>query len=309
MVFAICRTTGLNRLARVGYQERDRHIIDYQLYELDGVRPYPGRGRFRGPRIGPGPYVACIGAAQTFGPFTERPFPRILADMTGIQTLNLGSGGAGPTFHRCNAAIMEYVNRAECAVVQVLSGRSASNRLFRVTEHGMHGFSELHGTEVSAAEFWEELIRSHEPLVSNLVTETRENYVVGMSSLLRAIFVPTVLLWLSVRAPHYEERNELPLWKLWGAFPQFVNRSMLNKLVPDSDAYVEVISSRGLPQQLFDRDGHPTTITYCYSKLSSEPVVVAENAYYPSPEMHEDAARALAATVTQLLTRPNHHAL
>ena len=54
-----------------GYQNRDREIVDYQMYELSGTGL-----QFRGPehRIGH-KYIAFVGAAQTFGCFCEHPFP------------------------------------------------------------------------------------------------------------------------------------------------------------------------------------------------------------------------------------------
>src|SRR5687767_7648017 len=75
------------------YQQLDRRLFDYDLQSLAGI---PDKA-FRGPAVDLSrPYVACIGAAQTFGRFCERPFPALLADRLGIQFLNLGVGGASP---------------------------------------------------------------------------------------------------------------------------------------------------------------------------------------------------------------------
>src|SRR5437016_3173502 len=111
----------------MGYQERDSHILDYDLYELPGVRPYPGNGRFRGPRLASDRYIACVGAAQTFGCFCAEPFPFLLRQRLGMDALNLGYGGASPSFHASSPAIMDYINRARVVIVQILSGRSQSN--------------------------------------------------------------------------------------------------------------------------------------------------------------------------------------
>ena len=50
------------------YQLSDAHIVDYELYQLPGVDDV-----FRGPPIQSDQYVACLGAAQTFGRFVQAP--------------------------------------------------------------------------------------------------------------------------------------------------------------------------------------------------------------------------------------------
>ena len=70
------------------YQDLDRNHCNYDLIPIPGIP----RMLFRGPKIDPArPYIACIGAAQTFGRFCVRPFPHILMDSLGAQVLNLGS--------------------------------------------------------------------------------------------------------------------------------------------------------------------------------------------------------------------------
>lgn len=285
----------------MGYQQRDGHILAYDMYELPGVKPYPGGGMFRGPRVTGGRYIACVGAAQTFGCFCPEPFPALLSHRLGIEALNLGYGGASPTFHASNPALMDYINRAALVVVQVLSGRSQSNSRFQIREHGMEGVRVADGVQMTAEEFFTALLTESPEEAPALVAETRENYVSAMSQLLDAIKPPKVLLWFSVRKPDYTESYELPLWKLWGNFPQFVNRPMVERLRARCDAYVECVSREGLPQRLYDREGNPTTITYCYNLLTREPVTETHNRYYPSPEMHREAARLLEPVCRSLL--------
>jgi hypothetical protein len=277
----------------MGYQERDKEIIDYAMYELPGIKPYAGAGRFRGPQVRGKDYIACVGAAQTFGCLSQRPFPSLLAERLGIDTLNLGSGGAGPSFHNSNACLLQYINNARLVIVQVLSARSQSNSLFRTTHHGMEGIRVSDGQRMIAQEFYTGLIKDTPEKVEQVVAETRQHYVRAMVQLLEDIRPPKILFWFSVRTPEYEERLELPLWRLWGAFPQFVNRQMVEEIMKHSDDYVECVSKRGLPQPLFDKNGKPATITYCYTILRPETNTDTHNNYYPSPQMHEDAAQLL----------------
>ena len=72
---------------------------------------------------------------------------------------------------------------------------------------------------------------------------------------------------------------------------------MVDELRRHCDRYVECVGKRGLPQILLDRfTGERVTIT---DPWTSQPW--NENWYYPSPEMHEDAANALEPTCRELL--------
>jgi hypothetical protein len=195
---------------------------------------------------------------------------------------------------------MEYINRARVVIVQVLSGRSQSNSLFSIVGDGVHGISLVDGRELSANQFYTWLMGQDAQLAREIVAETRENYVSAMTQLLEAIKPPKILLWFSVRSPEYQEQLKLPLERLWGEFPQLVNRAMLDQFRSRADIYVECISRRGLPQPLFDRSGNPTSFK-AFSSCPSKVVMRTENHYYPSPQMHEDAATLLIPCLQQVL--------
>lgn len=280
----------------LGYQNSDAHIIDYELYRLPGIAD-----AFRGPAISSDRYVVCLGGAQTFGRFAPAPFPRLIAGALGIDALNLGRGGAGPTFPLSNPRLLDHINRAQVAIVQVFSGRSQSNSLFKTVRHGMLGVNQADGREVTANEFYTWLVSQDLQLTLKIVDETRENYISAMKQLLAAIKPPKILLWLSVRTPEYPEHMGLPLWRFWGDFPHFVNRTMVEQLRSHADVYVECISRRGLPQPLFDRGGSPTSFKPFYPVPGVD--TKTNNTYYPSPEMHEDAAALLIPACRELLDR------
>jgi hypothetical protein len=280
---------------RTPYRQRDRHLIDYQTYQLDGARE-----EFRGPPVTGDAYVACVGASQTFGRFVQAPFPNLIARALGIEVLNLGRGGAGPTFPLGNPLLLERINHARAAVVQVFSARSQSNSLFQVLDHGMFGRGRGNPQPISAADFYTALLQEDEQLARQIVAETRANYVQSMTELLDAITVPKVLFWFSVRAPEYREQWRLPIHRLFGDFPQLVNREMVDQLRSHSDRYVECVSRRGLPQPLPGPilSGAPGT-----PPLPPGAEAKTENRYYPSPEMHEEAAALLIPEVRALLDR------
>lgn len=284
----------------MGYAERDRHIIDYGLYELPGIAPYEGHGMFRGPKVASGDYIACVGAAQTFGCFCPEPYPVLLARELGIQTLNLGYGGAGPTFHNSNARLLRYINSARLVIVQMLSARSQSNSYFRTSGHARQGIRVADGRWMPAERFYYEMALSESGELPAIVEETRRNYVRDMRRLLHDIRSPKILFWFSRRYPDYQIQYRLPMWNIFGSFPQMVDTPMADEIATAADSYVECVTARGMPQPLYDRNGISTTVNF-QDDAGRDGFAATHNNYYPSPEMHVDAADALAAPCRDLL--------
>jgi len=295
-----------------GYQARDYDVVDYHMTEL------PGTGlQFRGPfpqeALEGGDYFACIGAAQTLGCFCEQPFPDLLAQKIGIPALNMGYGGAGPEFFLKQEKLLPYLNKARFVVMQVMSARSQSNQLYDCD--GLE-YVRLHkdGRRMGAAAAFGELLQGPDflrklPLpfrvrrkLANLaarsqaravVQDLREAWIKSSQDLIKQIDVPVVLLWYSKRAPAYNERYTT-YGQLFGEFPHMVTPQMLDALKPHVATYVEAITSRGSPQPLFNRfTGEPTTVNPVNDRPDLEVAAWSENLYYPSPEMHRDAADAL----------------
>jgi hypothetical protein len=309
-----------------GYQRRDYEVVDYQMYELDGTRL-----SFRGPApadLASGHYFTCIGAAQTFGCFCEHPFPDLLAARLAMPALNLGYGGAGPEFFERHESLDRYINGGRFVVLQVMSGRSQSNSLFecRGLEYLVRrsdGFSLsalaayqhlLYG--VPALPQWPVLCRillrvfpklllpriCAAPRVRRIIEETRRAWIENYRRLLARIEVPVVLLWFSKRPPAYPEsfRN---LDSLFGEFPQLVNAGMVGDIGAMCESYVECITGRGSP--------HPLLSRFTRQPVSVDPALDrpdlrgnglwAHNVYYPSPEMHQDAADALFDSCSLML--------
>jgi hypothetical protein len=277
------------------YQESDWQIVDYRPFCLDeGVidrstkRPLFIRGP-RPERLDRGQYFVILGAAQSFGRFCARPFATILEERLGLPVLNISHGGAGPAFF-CgdNKLLLDYLNGARFVVIQVMSGRSDSNSLFESEGVG-HFRRRSDGTYLGCDEAFAELLRSQPRVVlARVVEETRGNWRASYRRLVSGIAVPKVLLWFATRTPNYKQGWQ-SLSELFGPFPQLVNAKMVSEVSRLFDHYVECVTKRGLPQLLIDRfTGERTTVA---DPWTSQPW--KENWYYPSPEMHEDAAKAL----------------
>lgn len=288
---------------KYGYQHRDQHIVDYQMFSL-----LP-RLELRGPKppLEPGSFFTCLGAAQTFGRFCERPFPTILSEQLELPVLNLGAAGAGPLFYVRRPRLLEYVNRARFAIVQVMSARSEDNSVFESLGTGLMT-RRSDGKQLIADAAYQDLLDTHgELFVRKLVAETRLNWIRRYRGLFARLQVPTILFWFSERTPDYLE-DYAGVDQLFGPFPQLVNSAMMAELEPLTDDYVECVTSRGLPQPLVDRiTGEPTTMVDIPPELGGR--TLTHNAYYPSPEMQEDAAAALLEAARSMLERTaiEHH--
>jgi LPS sulfotransferase NodH len=278
------------------YQELDRvGGFDYDLHQISGL----GEGHYRGPRVDlDRPFLAFVGAAQTFGRFAHDPFPTLVGQRLGLPVLNLGVGGAGPR-HFNTPRYMKVLNRAEAVVLQVLSGRSSSNSLFDNAASGsLRGRTCFGDGPMRAEEFFTQAAKYHSrDVLERLVRETRDDYVKQFLALLEKITAPRVLFWFSTRTPEYEEDYTQPPYGIIGEFPHLVNRRMSAELAAACDAYVECVSSAGLPQPLWPADYSIDGAACGNGRL--------ENRYYPSPDMHVAAANALETVCKRFSGRPS----
>lgn len=306
---------------RKHYQTSDKSIIDYQLYNFNGLR-------LRGPKSNSDKFIAYIGGAQTFGRFCQDPFPNIVGNALNVGTLNFGRGGAGPAYFIDDDMILHSVNQAEVAVIQVMSGRSVNNSVFSSPNHTGYGARLFDRKEMKAIHVYKELVNGQDPrgkdvnFIKNLIGETRQTYVEQMISLLKKIKPPKILLWLSVRYPRYKEtydvrasqkewirsrinnlfqaasngqvgffRGYAPEKNIYSDFPHLVNHEMIESIKSYSDTYVECVTQVGLPQILVDSKGNK----------------IGKNKYYPSPEMHASAAHMLYPICNRLLSESESH--
>jgi hypothetical protein len=287
------------------YQEPDWPVVDYQTYCLDERLIDPSRERalrVRGPRperLEPGRYAVFLGAAQTFGRFCADPFPSLLGRRLGLPILNISHGGAGALFFRLmGEALTPYLSNAAFVVVQVMSGRSESNSLFESRGVG-HYRRRSDGAWLGCDQAFAELLKDASPgLVASVLAETRASWAESHRHLLTGFGVPGVLFWFSTRHPDYDETTR-SLDGLFGAYPQLVNAAMIRDIRRDAAAYVACVSKQGLPQPLVDRfTGRRIALS---DPWTTRPWT--ENWYYPSPDMHRQAADTLEPVCRLLMKR------
>lgn len=296
-----------------GYQARDHNIVDYQMSLLEETGLW-----FRGPLPDlSAPYFSCLGAAQTFGCFCQTPFPTQLQARLSLPALNLGYGGAGPEFYLRHPQLIDIVNQGEFAIVQIMSGRSVSNARFesggleyltRRADGRKLGAEAAYKSILDVDYRWQQFPQGLQRYARKgfrlwgatqlkpLVADTRQRWIENYQTLLARITVPKILFWFSQRSPNYVERYN-DIQSVFGAFPQLVNRDMVEAVRLGCHEYVECVSQRGLPQPLFDRHtGEPTTVTPANDRADLGSEHWTHNHYYPSPEMHDDATVALLAS-------------
>lgn len=236
------------------YQSEDLHM-DYKIWNFMGLE-------LRGPKPDLSKKHLCfLGAAQTFGRLCENPYPSLVCEKLGFECLNFGVGGVDPEFF-LDAKLLRQINKAESVFVQVFSARSSQNSLFKSNYGRRHGI--CNGKQTLVDDFWQDCIKNMPSFdVYNLIQETRKSYLSNMISLSEQIKVKKTLLWFSYRSPDYATGLS-DYFSAANDFPHFVDRNMINCLIPYFDEYIECSGKQGIPQVT------PNFI----------------NTYYPSPQNH-----------------------
>jgi hypothetical protein len=281
------------------YQKPDKAFINYDVYKWGRLSQI-----YRGPKPNlDQPYIACLGAAQTFGRYATHPWPSMLEQALKTPCANFGTGGAGPGFFLRDSMVLEAASSAEVCVIQVMSARSLSNRLFQVkpkrnaqikavSKALSDLFPHVDFETFSYAHNMLNKISEQDPQkFLEVETELKTAWVARTRLLLESIHTKKILLWFSERAPDETTRHRPNKSML--KYPHYVDQEMLDAVAPFVDKIVYCTSSDGLPQSLLV-DGEPVL-------QSPFGMPIRENRYYPSPAMHQQAAEALARPIYDLL--------
>jgi hypothetical protein len=279
------------------YQTRDWDVVDYQMYVIPGLRY-----TLRGPKVAEGArhYASIIGAGQSFGVLVRDPYAHKLARDLSMEVMNLSVGGSAPALYLGNPAAIAACNASSLCIIQILGGRSSHSTYFESRDG--KNMLRPRGSKlpfVPGDTAYEAMFASEPPIVPQIVIgEVRANWTKEMLQLLALIKVPKILLWFSERSPDALPETFTTYRQAAGKFPHFVTRKMIDEIRDYADDYVEVVSTRGMPNRLTNRfTGEPARIL-----LGDGAKPASEDPYYPSPEMHEDAHAALLAPVRRLWT-------
>lgn len=289
--------------ATLDYASRDYEIVDYKFYELPGT---PGV-KFRGPAfdlVSTRDYFTCIGAAQTLGIYVERPYSELLAKKLEIPALNLAIGAVWPGFYSdVHPELIDIVNRGRFLILQVMSARGESSSRFEATEIIEMMRDRKTGEVLSSIGAWKKILVEDHAYAVQYVEELRSSWVRSNLALLEAVKVPVILFWYSRRQQDepVNYSSEGDVFKNLGEFPQFVDSKSVKAVASACDGFAECYSCRNTGHPLISRfTGQPVAINNeamrkdrALSKDNRVTLDAATNNYYPSPEMHEDAASVL----------------
>lgn len=302
------------------YQPRDWTLVDYHEFHLAGCDiPFRGPG-FDPFAAAPGSYFTCLGAAQTYGCFFERPYPTILAESLGLPVLNLAVGGAGPGFYAGMDVLLEAANRGRFVILQCMSGRSESNARYAADGYVEFVRDRQTGETVTSSEAWHRIVADGLEAAEQRLAESRQSWIASSLGLLERLRVPVVFFWYSRREPDYAidrdairaqlarraagERTSFFVDGLVGDFPQLIDAQTMRAVADRCAAYAECLSSRGMNQPLVNRfTGEPFAPLQDVDPGDGRPeygIDYSRNVYYPSAEMHEDAAAALLPVIRGL---------
>ncbi|MET0249484.1 MAG: DUF6473 family protein [Sphingobium sp.] len=299
------------------YQARDIDIVDYQEFRVRGCD-----ARFRGPGFDPfaakrGSFFTCLGAAQTYGCFSGRPFPARLADRIGVRALNLGIGGAGPGFYLINPSLIDAANRGRFVILQAMAARHEANSRYAADGYVEYVRDRVRGDSVDSGTAWARLIAEDFDNLPKYVAETRQTWLETMRELVSAIKVPILFFWFSTRAPDYTidwdglraaKAQGAPVPKLVNALfahvPQMVDGPTARAAAALCQVEASCRSTRGSGGVLVNRHtGLPIDPkAYRDRGIEYQPLLSGRNHYYPSDEMHEDAAAILEPLARGLST-------
>ena len=283
----------------MSYEKPDAAFIDYGTYK------YGRLGQtYRGPKPNfDEPYVSCIGGAQTFGRYADAPYPSLLGQSLGVQSANFGAPDAGPGFYLRDSAVLEACSNSVVCVIQVMSARSLSNRLFTVKPQRN---TQLKSVSKALAKLFPHVDFETFSYAHNMLNQIAEEdpekflaverelktaWVARTRMLLESIQTKKILIWFSERQPNEDARHHANEALL--KYPHYIDQSMVDAVSTFVDRVVYCVTARGMPQSLLI-DGEPVL-------QSPFGIPIRENRYYPSPQMHTQAAESLAMPVYELI--------
>ncbi|HEX3664262.1 MAG TPA: DUF6473 family protein [Rhizomicrobium sp.] len=227
------------KFKKLQYQRSDFEIVDYCGFEISEKMPL-----FRGPKpsdeiLAKGDYFCVMGAAQTYGRLVVKPWPNRLSKKIGLPVLNLGRGGVGPQYFE-NDRLLKLASGARFVVLQAMSGRSVGCSEYpggRIVFDGNEAVNRL----TILRNIWDK----DREKAKELVLRWNESYFKLYERLRDLIGRPTILLWVSCRAPDDWSPETLLTSEDMdtGDFPQLVGRELYNKVAEIFPANLEYINS------------------------------------------------------------------
>ena len=268
--------------------------IDYQTYRLKG-----SKNQFRGPKLELGkPYIAFVGAAETFGKFVTKPYSHLLWDALDIGCANLSGVNAGVDLVLRDPVALKTCANARVTIIAVTGAHNLSNRLYRVHPRRNDRFvgaskimQKLYpNLDLTDIHFTRHLLQSlchaDPDKFSIVVEELKKAWLARMTQLIMLATSKTILLWVANQAP--PEPAELNRSGDLGPEPLFVDQLMIDEISPKVTRVVEIIASEKAQQS-----GTKGMV------FNAKETKIAEKMFGPS--VHKEIATALLAPLKAML--------
>jgi hypothetical protein len=280
----------------INYQDRDDELFDYGFWSMDEL---PGL-LFRGPAVdlvGRDDYVTCLGAAQTLGVYASNPFPQLLSQKYGLPVWNLGIGGADPGFFLQHDKLFSFINKSRLVVLQIMTARSCPNDRMDRSPYAAFATDRKRGDKVIASDIWQRVIEESPQELDRLIEQSRKTWHRELGELITRIEVPILFFWFSPK--RLDQRIDITktnVINIIDVFPQFITGEDLHFIKSTGHPLAVCHSARSMEFPLRSkRTGKVVEVSY--DGFSEREWKETHNIYYPSPEMHWDAAESLIAAI------------
>lgn len=285
------------------YQNEAKDIIDYQLWRLPGIEV-----PLRGPsvpdhNIGAN-CIAFLGAAQTFGHLCRYPFPNLVSDWLSAVPLNFGYGGAGPVFFN-RESYLNYINKCRIAVIQVMSGRSSSNRYMTQTQGTSIVKINIPGVDKKQMQAHDAFHLLTEKLGRDALTiaikESIADYIAQYKNLLQNISIPKILVWISDREPTYSyDISNSTTGEILNSFPHLIDQNTLNTLSDLVDQTVISYTTEGEGRNILNFEYSPVAVERKQLMSGNIIPVRSYGKIYPTPYLHGITAMKLYKSLVSI---------
>ncbi|WP_424940998.1 DUF6473 family protein [Aliiroseovarius sp. S253] len=203
---------------------------------------------FRGPKRDLNtPYVAVLGGTETYGRFTEHPYPDLLEASLGRVVVNFGCPNAGLDVFLNDPALMKLCNGASDVVIQLPGAQNLSNRFYavhprrndrflRASSMLRYLYPELDFTDYH---FTRHLLSALQSTCAQRFAvvrkELQQAWVGRMKGLLSRLDKRATLVWMSDHPIGHQSDDAL------GSDPLFVDRVMIENVRPFVRDLVHVV--------------------------------------------------------------------
>ncbi len=211
---------------------------------------------FRGPRRRlNGEYNVFVGGAETYGKFTEIPFPLLVEHETGIKSVNLGCVNAGIDAVVKDESLVDICAGAKVVVIELLGAQNMSNRFYMVHPRRNDRFlnaskalKELFpGVDFTDITFTRHLLtvlKEADPeAFAQVEYELKDAWIGRMNAFIKKMAGKVVLLWMADHSPDEGK---------WYNDPILVDRNMITSLSLTVDSKVEVVGTEDEKNDGFD---------------------------------------------------------